>query len=115
MEGDTRVVFHANNADTIDPGNTAVRVNDSDIAVILICNIHHMDSDVWYDSGHNYDNSREGINIIKLVSNVQNISSLPGLYAFLRYNYTPASFGKGKVKPMLMTIKKKNLPMHLVN
>ena len=53
LEGDTRVVFHAKNADTIDPGNIAVWANDLDIAIILICNIYHMDSDVRYDSGHN--------------------------------------------------------------
>ena len=49
LERDTRVVCHAKNADTIDPGNTVARANDSDIAVMLICNIHHMDSDVWYE------------------------------------------------------------------
>ena len=106
LECDTRVAFHAKNADTIDPDNIVIRANDSDIAVILICNIHHMDSDVWYDSGHNYDNSRKYININKLVSNVQNVSSLPGLYAFLGNYYTPPFFGKGKVKPMQIAIKK---------
>ena len=35
LEGDIRVVFHAKNADTINPGNTVVRANDSDIAVIF--------------------------------------------------------------------------------
>ena len=44
LEGDTGVVFHAKNADTIAPGIIVVRANDSDIAVILICNIHRMDS-----------------------------------------------------------------------
>ena len=83
LEGDTRVVFHANNADTIDPGNIVVPANDSDISIILICNIHYMDFDMWYDSGHNSDNSRECINIKKLVSNTQNVSSLPGLYISL--------------------------------
>ena len=53
------VVFHAKNADTIDPGNIVVRANDMNTAVILICNIYHMDTDVWYDSGQNYDNSRD--------------------------------------------------------
>ena len=107
LEGDTRVVFHAKNADTIDPGNIVVWANDSDIAVILICNIHHMDSDVWYNSGHNYGNSRKCINIKKLVSTVQNIFSLPSLYAFLGNDHTPAFFGKGKVKPMQIAIKKR--------
>ena len=49
LECDTRVVCHAKNADTIDPGNIVARANHSDIAVMLICNIHHMDSDVWYE------------------------------------------------------------------
>ena len=70
LESDTRAVFHAKNADRIDPGNIVVWGNDSDITLILICNIHHMDSDVWYDSGHTYDNSRECMNIKKLDGNV---------------------------------------------
>ena len=49
------------------------------------------------DSDHNHANSRECLKIKKLVSNVQNDSSLPGLYAFLGNDYTPAFFGKGKV------------------
>ena len=69
LEGDTRVVFHVKNADTIDPGNIVVRANDLDIAVILICSIHHMDSDVCYDLEHNCDNSRECISIKKLIKN----------------------------------------------
>ena len=36
------------------------------------------------------------------------VSSLPGLYAFLGNDYTPASFGKVKVKSMKIAIKKKN-------
>ena len=106
LEGDTRVVFHAKNADTIDPGNFVVWANDTDIAVILTLNIHHMDSDVSYDSGYNYGNSRECINIKKLVRNVKNVSSLPGLYAFLGNDCTPAFSGKTKVKPMQIAIKK---------
>ena len=99
-------MFYAKNADRIDTGNIVVRANDTDIAVILIWNIHHMDSDVSYDSGYNYDNSRECINIKKLVRNVQNVSSLPGLHAFLGNDYTPAFFGKGKVKPMQIAVEK---------
>ena len=68
-----------------------------------------MDSDVWYNSGHNYGNSRKCINIKKLVSTVQNISSLPSLYAFLGNDYTSAFFGKGKVKPMQIAIKERKI------
>ena len=55
-----------------------------------------MDSDVCDDSDHNYANSRECLKIKKLVSNVQNDSSLPGLYAFLGNDYTPAFLERGK-------------------
>ena len=99
-------MFYAKNADRIDTGNIVVWANDTDIAVILTLNIHHMNSGVWYDSGYNYGNSRECINIKKLVCNVKNVSSLPGLYAFLGNDYTPAFFGKGKVKPMQIAVKK---------
>ena len=34
-------MFYANNADTNDSGNIAVPANNSDIEVILMCNIHH--------------------------------------------------------------------------
>ena len=73
---------------------------------MIIYNIHL--TDVWYNSGHNYDNSRECFNIRKLVSTVQNVCSLLGLHAFLGNDYTSAFFGKGKVKPMKIAIKKKN-------
>ena len=51
--------FSCSDADTNYPGNIVIRANDSDIAVILICNIHHIKSDGWYDPEHNYENSRE--------------------------------------------------------
>ena len=115
LEGDTRVVFHAKNTDTVDPGNIVVWENDTDIAVILICNIHHMDSDVWYDWEHNYGNSRQCIKIKKFVSNVQKFSSLPSFYAFLGNDYTPEFFGRGKLSLCREPLKKKNLPMYLGN
>ena len=40
------------------------------------------------------------------ISNVQNVSSQPGLYAFLGNGYTPAFLGKEKVKTMQVAIKK---------
>ena len=41
------------NADTNNPGNIIVWANDPDIKVILICNIDHKNSDLWYDSRNN--------------------------------------------------------------
>ena len=66
LEGDIRVVFNAKGANTVDPGNIFVWANYTDIAVILICNIHHMDPDVWYGSKSNYDNSWKCINMFKM-------------------------------------------------
>ena len=36
LDGDTRVVFYAKNANTVDPDNIVVWASDLDIAVILI-------------------------------------------------------------------------------
>ena len=93
LEGETCVVFYTKNADTNDPGNIVALARKSDIAVMLICNIHHIKPNVWYDSEDNQENIRE------CLGNVQNISSLPALYAFLGNNYTYAFFTKGKVNP----------------
>ena len=97
-------MFHANNADIIDSGNIVVWANDSDVAVILICNVHDMDSDVWYDSGHNYSNSREFISIKKLVMFKMFLHYW--VYMLSLEMITHLLFGKGKVKPMQMAIKK---------
>ena len=111
LEGETGVVFHTKNADTIDPGNIVVQVNET---AILICNIHHMDSDVWYDSGHNYDNRRQCINIKKLVM----------FKMFLHYQVYMLSLEmithlrfleREKLNLCRLPLKKKNLPMYLVN
>ena len=111
LEADTRVMFHVKHADFHDPGNIIVRANDADICVILTSNVHHLsNSHLWYDSGLDYDNSREHVDITSLSRSRNYTKSLAGAYAFLGIDYSPAFFGKGKVKPLeIMTMKNKFL------
>ena len=85
--------------------------NDADICVILTSNVHHLsNSHLWYDSGLDYDNSREHVDITSLSRSINYTKSLAGAYAFLGIDYSPAFFGKGKVKPLeIMTMKNKFL------
>ena len=53
LEGETYVVFYTKNVDTNDPVNIVALARNSDIAVILICNIHHIKPNVWYGSEDN--------------------------------------------------------------
>ena len=47
-----KILFHSKNDDKNYPGNIVVWTNNPDGAVILKCNIHHINLDVWYNSGH---------------------------------------------------------------
>ena len=109
LKADTRVMFHVKHAGFHDPGNIIVRANDADICVILTSNVHHLsNSHLWYDSGLDYDNSREHVDITSLSRSINYTKSLAGAYAFLGIDYSPAFFGKGKVKPLEnMTMKNK--------
>ena len=105
LEADTRVMLHAKHADDETAGNIVVRANDADICVILIANAHHLEkSHLWYDAGQDHDNTREYIDITTLQHNMSYTRALPGAYGFLDNDYSPAFFGKGKVKPLQLII-----------
>ena len=101
MEADTRVMLHARHADINDPGNIVVRANDTDVAIVLLANVHVLNlSQLWYDSGLDGNNTRKYTSITKLAASIPYNSALPGLYAFTGCDYTPFFFGKGKVAPL---------------
>ena len=58
LEPDTRVAFHAFHADSVHPGDIVVRGNDTDILIILKCNADKFSSNIWLDTGLDYNNSR---------------------------------------------------------
>ena len=93
FDGDTRVIFHTKHADLIHPGNIVVRGGDTDITIILPCNVEKLENNhLWYDFGVDYKNSREYIDITELAKNVEIIKALPGIYEFTGNDYTPAFY-----------------------
>ena len=43
-----------------------VRANDTDVAIILLANTNLFSSEAWYESGIDYNNTREYLSITKL-------------------------------------------------
>ena len=100
-EADTRVAFHAKHAATLNLGNIVVRGNDTDIAIILATNAHHFTkSQLWYDAGQAYNNTREYVDIKAFADHIKETKSLAGAYAFVGLDYSQSFFGTGKIRPM---------------
>ena len=79
LEADTSIAFHEKHADINDPGEIVVRANDTDVAINLLANINLFSSEVWYESGLDYNNVREYLSITKLNQTVENPETWIGL------------------------------------
>ena len=102
-------MFHTKHADLIDPGNIVAREDDTDMAIILSCNVEKLEnSHLWYDFEVDYNNSRKYIDITELAKNMKIIKWLPGIYAFIGNDHTPAFFKKGKIRPIQLMQKNEN-------
>ena len=105
LEADTSIAFHAKYADINDPGEILMWANDTDVAIILLANINLFSSEVWYESGLDYNNTREYLSITKLNQTMENPEAWIGLYSFLGNDFTLAFYGKGKVRPINLALK----------
>ena len=57
-EANICVAFHAVHIEQLNPGNTVIRCNDTDILIIMLSNIQRFSqSHVWLDMGLDYNNS----------------------------------------------------------
>ena len=104
IEADTCIDFHAKHDDINEPGEVVVQTNDTDVAIILLASINLFSSGVWYESGIVYNNTREYLPITKLNKTMENPEAWIGLYSFLGNDYTPAFYGKGKVRPINLAL-----------
>ena len=93
LEADTCIAFHTKHADINDPGELVVRANDTDVAIIHLANINLFSSEVWYESGLDYNNTQEYLSITKLNQTMENPEDWIGLN------------GKGKVQPINLVLK----------
>lgn len=98
-EADTKIVYHACNINY--QANIVIRSVDTDIAAIMLGNMHHLknDSCVWILTGTG--NNLRYVNLTKIHAELGDsiCRSLPGFHAITGCDYNPAFFRKGKLKP----------------
>ena len=82
-----------------------VRANDTDVAIILLANINLFSSEVWYESGLDYNNTREYLSKTKLNQKMENPEAWIGLYSFLCNVYTGTFYGERTVRPINLALK----------
>ena len=105
-EADTRVAFHTGHIDQLNPGNTIIRCNDTDILIIMLANIEKFSqTHLWLDMGLDYNNSRTHIDVNQSAENIDFLKALPGVYAYTGCDYVPAFFRKGKKRPVEIMLK----------
>ena len=105
-EADTRVAFHAVHIEQLNPGNIVIRCDDTDILIIILSNIQKFSqSHVWLDMGLDYNNSRTFIDVKGTADKLNYIQALPGIYAFIGCDYTPAFSRKGKTRLVEIMLK----------
>ncbi|CAH1107865.1 unnamed protein product [Psylliodes chrysocephalus] len=98
-EADTKIVYHACNINY--QANIVIRSVDTDIAAIMLGNMHHLknDSCVWILTGTG--NNLRYVNLTKIHAELGDsiCRSLPGFDAITGCDYNPAFFRKGKLEP----------------
>ena len=67
LEGNTRVMFHGKHVDTKCTVSSIIRGNHTGIFIILLENAQKfLESNLWFDTELDYDNSRNYVDISKL-------------------------------------------------
>ena len=56
-EADIHFSFHAVHVEHMNPGNTVIKCNDTDILIIMYSNIQKFRQSVWLHTGLDYNNS----------------------------------------------------------
>ena len=81
IEADTRIIYHLSILADLSPQqNVIVRATDTDIMVLLLHYAPKLDSNIWMDLGHTFDNTRRLVNITALSEHIGPIfcKALPG-------------------------------------
>lgn len=106
-EADTKIIHHICNF--VDQANFVIQCSDTDIAVIMLGNMHHLkndDSHVWILTGTG--NKVRYIDITEIYKHLGPTLSrcLPGFHAITGCDYNPAFFRKDKQRPFNVLKKK---------
>ncbi|CAH1110447.1 unnamed protein product [Psylliodes chrysocephalus] len=108
-EADTKIVYHVCNIDA--QANFVIRCSDTDIAAIILGNIHHLkngDSHIWILTSTGNKQRYVDLNTIceQFGPSPSFCRSLPAFHANRGCDFNPAFFKKGKQMPYI--ILKKN-------
>lgn len=100
-EADTKIVYHVCNIDA--QANFVIRCSDTDIAAIMLGNIHHLkngDSHVWILTGTGNKQRYVDLNTICKQFGPSLCRSLPAFHAITGCDFNPAFSKKGKQRPL---------------
>ena len=83
--------FHPKHTGSKNPGNIIIWDNNFAIFIILLENVQKLSqSHLWFDTGFDFDNYRDYVDISKLSKELDYVKALPGICAYTGMNYLPA-------------------------
>ena len=95
--GNTGVMFHAKHVDTKGPDNIVIRGNDTATFIVLLVNIQKLlQSHLWFDTGFDFDNSHNYVDVSKLFTELDYVEALPRIYSYAGVDYLATFYSKGK-------------------
>lgn len=99
-EADTRIVFHVSKITY--ECDVTIRCSDTDILIILLGNMAHMDTSIKINMHVGTGNNQSHINVTNLYKTLgaELANSLPAFHAFTGCDYNPTFYGKGKNRPL---------------
>lgn len=99
-EADTRIIFHV--AQLQDECDVTIRCSDTDILIILLGNMAHIDRRLKINLQVGSGNNQSHINVTHLYNTLGPTvaNSLPAFHAFTGCDYNPTFYGKGKNRPL---------------
>ena len=84
-------MFHPKHAGSKNPGNIIIWDNNTAKFIILLENVQKLSqSHLWFDTGFDFDNYRDYVDISKLSKELDYVKALPGICAYTGMNYLPA-------------------------
>ena len=114
-EADSRIIYHICQIDF--DAEIVIRCSDSDILIILLGNMDHLNSSLklWINMGVGNHQRYINVNDVYRILGDSLSKALPCFHALTGCDYTPAFFRKGKVRPFKLLEKSKEYQLACEN
>ncbi|XP_045463775.1 uncharacterized protein LOC123673332 [Harmonia axyridis] len=98
-EADSRIIYHICQINV--DGEVVIRCSDTDILIILLGNMHHLNASlkIWVNLGVGNHERFISVNQVHEILGNSLSKALPCFHALTGCDYTPAFFRKGKLRP----------------